>query len=87
MKRVLVIFRHVDGTWTAESEDAPEWIGVADTFDEAMALTMEGLPFLLDEPVVVVPEVVGQDWPANWGGVTGNTGHEVDYGAVVPVAG
>ena len=75
MRKVRVTFTQVEGVWSAESEDVPEWLAVGSSFGEVQDLAEEGLAFYLDEDSVrVVPVVIGSVvWPTKpWGGPTNN---------------
>lgn len=58
METVRVIYRQVDGTWTATSPDIPRWTAVADTFEEARKLSEEGVRFALDREDVALEHYV-----------------------------
>ena len=65
MRAVRVDFSPVDGVWSFETNELPDWMGVADTFPEALEQAREGLTFFLEEPVRVIPVLVGSTvWPA-----------------------
>jgi predicted RNase H-like HicB family nuclease len=80
MRAVEVTFALVDGKWSAESAELPEWMAVGDTFTDAMKLASEGLEFFLAGAVRVVPVVVGTSsvWPVEPSpGLTENAGPAV----------
>jgi predicted RNase H-like HicB family nuclease len=53
LRRVTINYHHEDGSWWAESNDAPGWIAAGETFDEVRQLAREGIRFFLDEDVLV----------------------------------
>jgi len=79
MRAVRVTFAMVEGVWSAESAELPEWMAVGDTFEEALRLAAEGLTLFLQEPVRVVPTIVGTStWPGILsGGDMQNVGKEL----------
>jgi hypothetical protein len=75
-----VTFAMVDGVWSAETADLPEWMGVGDTFGDALKLAGEALTLFLEEPVRIVPMIVGTStWPGilNGGDLQKNLGRDV----------
>jgi predicted RNase H-like HicB family nuclease len=83
MRAVEVTFALVDGKWSAESAELPEWMAVGDTFAAAMKLAADGLAFSLESPVRIVPVLVGAyEWPGILSaGDTQNVGRDVVHRA------
>ena len=57
MRKVRVNFTEQEGVWAARSEEFPDWLLVADTCEEAVALAEEGLEFFADEAISIVPVI------------------------------
>lgn len=53
MRTVTVTYHFEDDRWWAETDDLPEFVAGADTFESARGLVQEGLEFNLDEAVEV----------------------------------
>ncbi len=53
MDRVGVI-HHEEGSWWAESSDAPGWFGATDTYEESHYLAEEGIRFALERDEVTI---------------------------------
>ncbi|MEX2278479.1 MAG: hypothetical protein WD532_03765 [Acidimicrobiia bacterium] len=54
--RNVTIQYHYDGQWWADSSDLPNYTAVADSLAELRALVMDGVEFVVGEPVVIVEE-------------------------------
>jgi predicted RNase H-like HicB family nuclease len=55
MRRVRIQY-HCDGQWWADSPDLPNYTAVADSFAELRDLVLEGVEFVVGEPVIIVEE-------------------------------
>ena len=48
METVTAVYHFEDGSWWVEAPAVPEFVGGADTFDEARVRAREGLEFVLE---------------------------------------
>jgi len=55
---VRVIYQPDEDTWTATSPEIPDWVVVADTFEEARRLAEDGVRFALDRDDIEVKHFV-----------------------------
>lgn len=57
MIEARVVYHYEDGSWWADSEDAPGYYAGASNLEELRQLVREGLKFHFEEPVRVTDEV------------------------------
>ena len=53
MVEIAVIYHEEDGLWWADSEQVPGWAAGGNSREEVRERVLEGLPFFLDDDVVI----------------------------------